>query len=73
MLDFDLEVDVLFECCVDLVRGELGETFFEKVDFELDVEVLFLEIVDVLRIYISMSCSTIQQSTFNGRSSEVPK
>jgi hypothetical protein len=48
LLNFNFEVDVLFECGVDLVGCKLGEAFFEKVDPKFDVEVFFLQIIDVL-------------------------
>lgn len=48
LLDLDFEVDVLFECGINLIRRELGETFFEEVDTEFDIEVFFLEVVDML-------------------------
>ena len=48
LLHLDLEVDVLLERSIYLVRSELSESFLEKVDLELDVKVLFLQAVNVL-------------------------
>jgi len=42
LLNLNLEVDIVFEGGIDLVRGELRKTFFEKVYAELDVEVSLL-------------------------------
>jgi len=42
LLNLNLEADVVFEGGIDLVRGELRKTFFEKVYAELDVEVFLL-------------------------------
>ena len=48
LLHLDLQIDILLQSGIDLVRCELGESFLEEVDLELDVEVLFLEGVDML-------------------------
>jgi hypothetical protein len=48
-LDLNLQVDVLFERCLYLVGGQLGETLFEEMDLEFYIEVLLLEVVDVLK------------------------
>jgi len=48
LLDLDLEIDILFESSIDLIRCELCETFFEEMDTEFDIEVFFLEVVDML-------------------------
>ena len=48
LLDLDLEIDILFESSINLIRCKLCETFFEEMDAEFDIEVFFLEVVDVL-------------------------
>jgi hypothetical protein len=48
LLDLDLESDVLFQGGIDLVRGELRQTLFEKMNSQFDIEVFLLEIIDVL-------------------------
>ena len=48
MLDLNLQVDVLFEGCIDLVWRELCKAFLEEVYTEFDIEVFFFEGVDVL-------------------------
>jgi len=42
LLNLNLEIDIVFEGGIDLVRGELRMTFFEKVYAELDVKVFLL-------------------------------
>ncbi len=42
LLNLDLEVDVLFQGGIDLIGGELRETFLEEMNLEFDVEVLLL-------------------------------
>lgn len=61
LLDLDFERDVLFKCSVDLIGGELSESFFEKVDSQLDVEIFLFEGVDVLYT-LKKRTSWMQQS-----------
>jgi hypothetical protein len=51
-LDFDLQVDVLFECGINLIWCELRKPLFKKVNAKFDVKVFFLQIINVLWGYI---------------------
>ena len=47
-MDLNLEVDVLFESSIDLIRCKLSQTLLKEVDSKFDVKVFFVEVVYVL-------------------------
>ena len=54
LLNLNLEVNILLESGFDLIRGELGKSFFKEMHFELNIKVLLLQLVNMLsRINLS--------------------